>query len=154
MARANERVRRLGEVRCYEAGPRCPIRLAKRLDYATAVVVHEQHPLPSDHGLQRDFVLPQLVHKADGSGRVLAVELLLNNDAIANLIRKGKSYQIPTTIQTSRELGMQSLDMDLQRLYYAEVISAEEAFVKASNKDEFRAVIRNKPKKEVNDGPD
>ena len=66
---------------------------------------------------------------------------MINNDAIANLIRKGKSFQIPSVIATQRDAGMQSMDSDLERLFKAGVISAEEAYMKAANKKNFELVI-------------
>jgi twitching motility protein PilT len=82
-----------------------------------------------------------LLKRKDGQGRVLAVEVMLNNDAIANLIRKGKTFQIPSVIATQREAGMQSMDSDLERVYKAGLISAEDAYMKAANKKNFELVI-------------
>src|SRR5438445_12981363 len=78
-------------------------------------------------GSLRAVVCQYLVPRADGPGRCLAVEVMLNNEAIANLIRKGKSFQIPSVIATSREQGMQLMDQDLMRLYKEGRISAEDA---------------------------
>ena len=66
---------------------------------------------------------------------------MVNSDAIANLIRKGKTYQIANVVATSRELGMQSMDNDLTRLYRAGVISSEDGYMRAVNKKEFEAVV-------------
>jgi hypothetical protein len=73
---------------------------------------------------------------------VLAVEVMINNDAIAALIRKGKTFQIPSVVATGRELGMQSMDSELMRLFKAGIIAKEEAYMKASNKGDFEAMFR------------
>ena len=99
-------------------------------------------------GSLRAVICQQLLRTKDGKGRVVAVEIMLNTAAVANLIRKGKTFQIPSVIATSREIGMRSMDLELQRLYYAEVVSAEEAYAKANNKDEFASIVRNKPRRE------
>ncbi len=85
----------------------------------------------------RAVVCQYLLKRADGNGRVLASEVMLNNDAVSNLIRKGKTFQIPSVIATSREVGMQSMDQDLIRLQKAGVVTKEEAYMKARNKKDF-----------------
>ncbi len=92
-------------------------------------------------GSLRAVVCQYLVPRKDGEGRVPAVEVMLNNDAVQNLIRKGKAYQIPNVIATSRETGMVSMDHDLVRLYRAGIISAEEGYMRAVNKKDYEAVI-------------
>jgi twitching motility protein PilT len=78
-----------------------------------------------------------LLPRMDGKGRCLAAEVLLNNDAVANVIRKGKTYQLPSIITTSRELGMHSMDGELKRLVQAGLVAPEEAYMRAANKKEF-----------------
>jgi twitching motility protein PilT len=51
-------------------------------------------------------IAQQLLARADGQGRVAAVELLIGTTALANLVREGKTYQIPSLIQTGRREGM------------------------------------------------
>lgn len=82
-----------------------------------------------------------LAPRKDGTGRVPCVEIMLNNDAVANLIRKGKTYQIPNLIQMSRESGMRSMDHELARLYRAGIISADTAYMRAVNKKDIESVI-------------
>jgi twitching motility protein PilT len=89
----------------------------------------------------RSVICQYLVPRKDGRGRVPAVEVMINSDAISNLIRKGKTYQIANVVATSRELGMQSMDNDLSRLYRAGVITSEEGYMRAVNKKEFEAVV-------------
>jgi twitching motility protein PilT len=82
-----------------------------------------------------------LIPRRDASGRALALEVMLNNDAVANLIRKGKTYQIPNIVATSREIGMQSMDYELVRLFKSGMISSEEGYMRAVNKKDFEAVV-------------
>ena len=90
-------------------------------------------------GSLRAVMCQYLLPRADTPGRVLAVEVMLNNEAVANLIRKGKTFQIPSLIQTSRELGMQLMDQELLRLLREGKLSREEAYAKAASKKEFEA---------------
>ncbi len=89
----------------------------------------------------RSVICQYLVPRKDGRGRVPAVEVMVNSDAISNLVRKGKTYQIANVVATSRELGMQSMDNDLTRLYKAGIISSEEGYLRAVNKKDFEAVV-------------
>ena len=89
----------------------------------------------------RAVMCQYLLRRKDEQGRVLAVEIMVNNEAIANLIRKGKTFQIPSVIATGREAAMQSMDSDLERLYRAGLVGAEEAYMKAANKKNFELVI-------------
>jgi twitching motility protein PilT len=93
----------------------------------------------------RAVLCQYLIPRKDGAGRVLSVEVLLNNEAIANLIRKGKAYQIPSVIATSREQGMHLMDGELKRLVREEVISLEEAYMRAANKKEFEKAEEPEP---------
>jgi twitching motility protein PilT len=78
-----------------------------------------------------------LIPTADGLGRVAAAELMLATPAIRNLIRDEKIYQIPSTIQISRKIGMQSLDQSLKDLLMQGKITRESAIKKAINKNAF-----------------
>lgn len=86
-------------------------------------------------------VSQQLVRKSDNKGRVPAVEILINNSAVSNLIREGKIDQIEDVIQTGGMLGMQRMDTALQRLFDANLISAEEAYFKSRDKAKFEHLI-------------
>lgn len=95
-----------------------------------------------------------LLRTANGKGRALAVEVMLNNDAVANMIRKGKTFQIPSVIATSRELGMQSMDSELIRLLRAGVVTYEEGYMKAMDKKAFEmAANANKAQPEAGAKP-
>ena len=79
----------------------------------------------------------QLVRRADGRGRLAAMEILLNNAAIANMIREGKTGQLVGVIERGGLLGMQSLDNALRNMLDAKLITAGEAYNKAVNKSIF-----------------
>jgi len=82
-------------------------------------------------------VLCQFLLRRLSGGRCLAVEIMINNEAVASLIRKGKSFQIPSIIATAREQGMQLMDSELMRLFKEGLVSAEEVYMKAANKKDF-----------------
>jgi len=77
-----------------------------------------------------------LVPKADGSGRVAAIEIMLANSAIRNLIREGKIYQLPNVIRTHAQLGMTLLDQVLVDLYRQGIISSESVLAFCNDRDE------------------
>jgi len=89
----------------------------------------------------RAVICQYLMKEKTGSGRVLAVELMVNNDAVSNLIRKGKAFQLPSVISTSREQGMQLMDNDLMRLVKEGRITAADAYVKAGSKKDFESFV-------------
>lgn len=70
------------------------------------------------------IIAQQLLPK-EGGGRVAAYEVMLATPAIRNLIREGKGFQIPSMIQTSKKLGMQTMDDAIYDLYMKSIISAE-----------------------------
>ena len=73
------------------------------------------------------IVSQQLLKKADGSGRVAALEVLFANNAVRNLIRESKTYQIPSIMQTNKRAGMQTMDDALYDLFMRKVIDADTA---------------------------
>jgi twitching motility protein PilT len=80
-----------------------------------------------------------LLPRADGKGRVSAVEMLVATPAVRNLIREGKTFQLPSIIQTGTKEGMQTLDQSLKALVRAGVITAEEALRRATDRTLFSA---------------
>jgi len=82
-------------------------------------------------------VSQQLVKTADNRGRVAAVETLINNSAVSNIIREGKTEQLETVIQGGALQGMQSIDMALRRLLDEKMITGEGAYRKARHKPNF-----------------
>lgn len=73
------------------------------------------------------IVSQQLLKKADGSGRVAALEVLFANNAVRNLIRESKTYQIPSVMQTNKRGGMQTMDDALYDLFMRKVIDGDTA---------------------------
>jgi len=84
-----------------------------------------------------------LVPKADGSGRVAAIEVMLANPPVRNLIREGKLYQLPNVIRTHAQLGMVTLDQALLNLYHERVISYENVLAFCNDQEEIEKVIGN-----------
>ncbi|MDO5156217.1 MAG: type IV pilus twitching motility protein PilT [Eubacteriales bacterium] len=75
----------------------------------------------------RGVISQQLLPKADGNGRVAATEILIGNDAVANLIRQDKAHQMESTMQSGQAIGMHTLNMDLARLANEGLITQETA---------------------------
>ena len=78
-------------------------------------------------------VSQQLLKKADGSGRVAALEILFANNAVRNLIRESKTYQIASVMQTSKRAGMQTMDDALYDLYMRKLIDGDNAVTYAQD---------------------
>jgi twitching motility protein PilT len=82
-----------------------------------------------------------LVPRADGSGRIAAVEVMLGNPAAKNLIREGKIYQLPNVIRTHRDMGMISLDEALVDLYLKGIISGKIVLEVCNDRSEVEKLI-------------
>ncbi len=85
-----------------------------------------------------------LLPKAGGNGRVPAVEVMIATTAICNLIREGKTYQMPNVIQTGAQYGMQTLNQALRDLCQRGLITEADAFRKSDNPDELREWLGNR----------
>ncbi|MFI4914081.1 MAG: type IV pilus twitching motility protein PilT [Steroidobacterales bacterium] len=88
----------------------------------------------------RGVISQQLLKRADGGGRVAALEILLNTPAASNLIRQGKLDQLENTMQAGGQFGMRTMDTAIQQLFDAGAVSGAEAYKKAINKAKFEAV--------------
>jgi twitching motility protein PilT len=75
----------------------------------------------------RGIISQQLVPRADGKGRVLALETLTNTPAVANVIREAKTFMLPGIIQTGKKQGMQAMDDALTALVERGLITEDEA---------------------------
>jgi twitching motility protein PilT len=91
-------------------------------------------------GLQ-GIVTQQLLPTADGSGRVVACEVLIPTPAVRNLIREGKTHQIYSAIQTSGSLGMQTMDAHLAQLVRMGRITRQLAEQRASVPEELKRLL-------------
>jgi twitching motility protein PilT len=89
----------------------------------------------------RMIISQQLVRNTEGSGRVLAAEVLLNTHAAAAMIRGGQAHKLHSVIQAGGKLGMQSLDAVLKDLVRREVISPEEAYEHAIERSAFESQL-------------
>ena len=79
----------------------------------------------------------QLLRTADQKSRVAALEIMINNAAVSNIIREGKADQLDNIIQSGTMQGMQRMDTAIHRLLEAQIITGDEAYLKARNKSDF-----------------
>ncbi len=86
-------------------------------------------------------IAQQLLKRADGMGRIAAVEILVGVPALAHLIRDGKTYQISSIIQTGRREGMQTMDQAIVDLLKQGEISPEEAHGKCVDRETFQRYL-------------
>lgn len=85
----------------------------------------------------RGVVSQQLLKRADGQGRVAALEILVNTPAAANLIRQGKLDQLENTMQAGAANGMRTMDNAIQGLLDQRLVTGREAYLRALNKARF-----------------
>ena len=93
----------------------------------------------------RAIISQTLFKRIDKKGRAPAMEILIATPAVRNLIREGKSHQIPSMIQTGKKYGMQLLDDAIMELYSKGRITAEDAYIKANDKARFRPLLKSPP---------
>jgi twitching motility protein PilT len=93
----------------------------------------------------KGVVCQQLLRTAEGKGRVAAFEILVGTPAISNLIREGKTFQIPSIIQTAKKDGMQLVDQHILDLLKTKRILPEEAYRCALDKKQFEQYLSDSP---------
>jgi twitching motility protein PilT len=93
----------------------------------------------------RAVIAQTLFKRIDRKGRVVALEILIANPAVRNLIREGKTHQLPSMVQTGKKYGMILLDDSIMDLYRKGMISAEEAYAKSNEKGRFRPLLTAPP---------
>jgi twitching motility protein PilT len=93
----------------------------------------------------RAVVAQNLFKRIDKKGRVAALEIMIAIPAIRNLIRESKTFQIPSSMQTGKRYGMQTLDDAIMALLLAKKISADDAYAKCNNKEMFKPYLKNPP---------
>jgi len=93
----------------------------------------------------RAVVAQTLFRKRDRSGRVAAVEIMIATPAVRNLIREGKTFQIPSAIQTGHKYGMQTLDDAIMALLEKKIISPDDAYSKSNDKAKFLPFLKKPP---------
>ena len=82
-----------------------------------------------------------LLPKANGHGRVGAFEIMLETSAVSNLIREGKTFELPSIMQMHKSMGMQILDQDLACLVKRGIVTREEAMLKTSHQERLAKLI-------------
>ncbi|RMF89412.1 MAG: type IV pili twitching motility protein PilT, partial [Nitrospinota bacterium] len=90
----------------------------------------------------KGVIAQQLLKRADGKGRVAALEILIGTTAVANLIRERKTFQIPSVLQSNRSLGMQTMDMALLDLLQQGAITPEAAYAAATTPNLFEEYLQ------------
>jgi twitching motility protein PilT len=99
---------------------------------------HQQAQVRAQLAMTLKGVISQtLVRRATGPGRVVAAEVMLGTSAIANLIREGKSHQIPSAMMSARTLGMQTMDQALAQLVTEGIVRRDEAAATAQDPGNF-----------------
>lgn len=93
----------------------------------------------------RAVVAQVLFKRIDKKARCAALEILIATPAVRNLIREGKTHQIPSAIQTGKKYGMMLLDDAIMHLYNKGWISADDAYAKANDKSKFRPLLTSPP---------
>jgi twitching motility protein PilT len=93
----------------------------------------------------RAVISQVLFKRADKKGRCAALEILIANPAVRNLIRESKTFQIPSMIQTGKKYGMQLLDDSIMDLYNKGWITADDAYMKCNEKAKFRPFLKFPP---------
>jgi twitching motility protein PilU len=88
------------------------------------------------------IISQRLIPRADGTGRTAAIEILLNSPLIADLIFKGEVNEIKGVMARSRELGMETFDGALFKMYESGLISYEEALKNADSVNDLRLRIK------------
>jgi twitching motility protein PilT len=104
---------------------------------------HQQPQIRAQLSLVLEGILCQaLLTKASGTGRVMAMEILMPNSAIRNLIREDKIHQIYSVMQTGQDkFGMQTFNQSLAALYFSKQITLQTALQRSSNPEELQDMI-------------
>jgi twitching motility protein PilT len=86
-------------------------------------------------------VISQVLCKKIGGGRVAAMEVLMGTSSVGNLIREGKTFQIPSMMQTGKGVGMQTMNDALFDLVKKKLVEPQEAYSKAIHKTELKQML-------------
>ena len=89
----------------------------------------------------RGIVSQQLIPRADGNGRVMALELLVNTPAVGACIRDGKTFMLPGVMQTGKAVGMITMDDSLKNLYSQGIISYDECNARSEDKQSMKKFL-------------
>ena len=88
------------------------------------------------------IISQRLVRRADGKGRIAAIEILLNTPIVVDKLLKGEFHGLKEIMGKSRELGMRTFDLSLFELYDNDIITYEEAILNADSQNELRLNIK------------
>jgi twitching motility protein PilT len=86
-----------------------------------------------------------LLPRASGKGRIGAFEIMLATPAVSNLIREGKTFELPSIMLMSKSIGMQTLDEDLASLVNGGIVTQEDAMLKTSHRERLAKLIEMNP---------
>jgi len=92
-------------------------------------------------GILEGVLSQTLLPRADGNGRVVAVEVLIATPAIRNMIREAKTHQIPNAMETGSQFGMCTLDQELVRLFREGLVTLDDALAKTSTPAHLRQLV-------------
>ena len=117
----------------------------KTLDRIIDAMPTEQKPLASTFLAQhlKGAISQKLVRTADGRHRKAILEIMVNTSSIASLILNNKIFQIPSSLQTGREVGMQLMDQALLEALKKKEIDADDAYLHATDKKQFQRYVSN-----------
>jgi twitching motility protein PilT len=87
-------------------------------------------------------VISQTLCRKIGGGRIAALEVLIVTSAVSNLIREGKTFQIPSIMQVGKAHGMVSLNDALMEMVTRKIVAPEEAYAKSVDKTNFEALLK------------
>jgi twitching motility protein PilT len=90
----------------------------------------------------RGIISQQLVPRSDGTGRELALEVLVNTPAVAATIRDGKTFMLPGIMQTGKNVGMITMDESLRNLYLKGVATQEEVLYRCEDKQQMKLFFK------------
>ena len=93
----------------------------------------------------RAIIAQVLFNRIDKMGRVPSLEIMIANSSVRNLVREGKTFQIPYTIMEGKKYGIQHMDGAIFDLLEKGWISGEEAYLNAFDKAKFRSFLKNPP---------
>ncbi len=93
----------------------------------------------------RAVIAQNLFKRIDKKGRCAALEIMIATPAVRNLIREGKTFQIPSMLQTGKKFGMQTLDDAIMDLLKKKMISSDDAYSKCNDKGKFLPFLKNPP---------
>lgn len=103
---------------------------------------HQQDQIKVQLANALEAVVGQQLCQRIGGGRIAACEVMIATSAVRNLIREGKSFQLPSIIETGSQQGMQSMDKALVELYRRGQVTIEEAQARTLDRDAFRRLLQ------------